>query len=182
MARYLNSHRRLAYKYAWGDPQTVHSPSDKIFDVYVDTDFAVCGRTRRSTSAGIITYNGHYVKHYSVTQSTLCLSSGESELHGISKGVSVGLGMQSIAKDLGFEISVRIQSDACAAIGIARRRGLGRIRHLDVEDIWVQQKFCDRGVDLVKVLWTEKNPRTYSQHMSLPIFLTRGSNRSAWCI
>ena len=45
MARYLNSHRRLVYKYAWGDPQTVHSPSDEIFDVYVDTDFAGCGQT-----------------------------------------------------------------------------------------------------------------------------------------
>ena len=59
--------------------------------------------------------------------------------------------MQSIAKYLGFDISVRIHSDACAAIGIARRRGLGNIRHLDVEDLWVQQKFRDRGVDLVKV-------------------------------
>ena len=29
------------------------------------------------------------------------------------------------------------------------------IRHLDVEDLWVQQKFCDRNVDLVKVLGTE---------------------------
>ena len=50
MATYLNSHRRLVYKYAWGDPQTVHSPSDEIFDVYVDTDVAGCGQTRRSTS------------------------------------------------------------------------------------------------------------------------------------
>ena len=132
MARYLNSHRRLVYKYAWGDPQTVHSPSEEIFDMCVDTDFAGWGQTRRSTSGGIIMYNGHCVKHYSVTQSTLCLSSGESELHGISKGVSVGLGMQSIAKDLGFYISVRIHSDACAAIGIARRRRLGKIKHLGV--------------------------------------------------
>ena len=44
----------------------------------------------------MIMYNGHCVKHCSDTQSTLCLSSGESELHGISKGVSTGPGMQSI--------------------------------------------------------------------------------------
>ena len=25
MAKYLNSHKRLVYNYAWGDPQTVHS-------------------------------------------------------------------------------------------------------------------------------------------------------------
>ena len=78
MARCLNSHRRLVYKYAWGDPQTVHSPSGEILDVYVDTVFAGCGQSRRSTSGGIIMYNGHSVKHYSVIQSTLCHSRGES--------------------------------------------------------------------------------------------------------
>ena len=108
--------------------------------MFVDTDFAGCGQTGRRTSGEFTMYNGHCVKHYSVTQSLLCLSSGESELHGISKGLSVGLGMQSIAEDLGFDISVRIHSDACAAIGIARKRGLGKIRNLDVEDLWVQQK------------------------------------------
>ena len=66
--------------------------------------------------------------------------------------------MQSIAKDLGFDISVRIHSDACAAIGIARRRGLGKIRHSDVEDLWVQQKISDRSVDLAKVLGAENPP------------------------
>ena len=154
MARYLNSHRRLVYRYAWGNPQTVRFPSDEVFDVYVDTDFAGCGQTRRSTSVGIIMYNGHCVKQYSVAQSTLCLSSGESELHGISNGVSTGLGMQSIAKYLGFDISVRIHRDACAAVGIARRRGLGKIRHLDVKDLWVQQTKRDRSVDPVNILGT----------------------------
>ena len=67
MARSLNSHGRLVYKYAWGDPQTVHSPSDEVFDVYANTDFAGCGQTRRNTSGGIMMYNGHCVKHYSVT-------------------------------------------------------------------------------------------------------------------
>ena len=63
--------------------------------------------------------------------------------------------MQSIANDLGFDISVRIHSDACAAIGVARRRGLGKIRHLEVEDLWVQQKIRHRSVNLVKVLGTD---------------------------
>ena len=102
-------------------------------------------------------YNGHCVKHYSVKRSSLDLSSWESELHGISKGVSTGLGMQSIARDLQFEISDRIHSNACAAIGIARRRGLGKIRHLDVENLWVRQKIRDCGVDRVKVSGTDES-------------------------
>ena len=63
--------------------------------------------------------------------------------------------MQSIAKDLGFDNSVRIHSEACAAIGIARRRRLGKIRHLDIQDLWVQQSIRDQSVDLIKILGTE---------------------------
>ena len=59
--------------------------------------------------------------------------------------------MQSLCKDLGWNYKLRVHSDASAAIGIARRRGLGKIRHLDVEDLWVQSKVRDKVVDLVKV-------------------------------
>ena len=65
--------------------------------------------------------------------------------------------MQSIAKDSGFDISVRIQSDACAAIGIARRREFGKIRHLDVEDLWVSRKSAAAVWTSQKVLGIE-NP------------------------
>ena len=145
-------------------------PSDEVFDVYVDTDFAGSGQTRRSTSGGVLVYHEHCVKHYSVTQSTLCLSSGESELHGIPKGVSTGLGMQSNAKDLGFDIAVRIHSDVCAAIGIACRRGLGQIKHLDVEDLWVQQKIRDRSVDLVEVLGAENPADILTKDVAADLF------------
>ena len=80
--------------------------------------------------------------------------------------------MQSIAKDLGLDLSVRIHSDACAAIGIKRRRGLEQIRHLGVEDLVVQQKIRNRSVDLVKVLGIE-NPADILTNMSLPISSTR---------
>ena len=123
LARYLHTHRRLVYEYKWCNTQI--SPSDEVFEVYVGIDFAGCGQTRRSTSGGTILYHGHCVKHWSVTQSTISLSSGESKLHGISKCVSTALGMQSVARDLGFEMMAKVHSDACAAIGIARRRGLG---------------------------------------------------------
>ena len=67
----------------------------------------------------------------------------------------MGLGMKSIIQDLGFKVRVRIHSDACAAIGMAQRRGLGRVRHLDVEDLWVQTKVHEGHVDLLKVAGSE---------------------------
>ena len=50
-----------------------------------------------------------------------------------------------------------MHSDATAAIGIARRKGLGKLRHLKVEDLWIQQKVRDKTMEIVKVLGTD-NP------------------------
>lgn len=41
------------------------------------------------------------IKHWSSTQTTLSLSSGESELHGIAKGIKQALGVQSMCADIG---------------------------------------------------------------------------------
>ena len=51
-ARYLKSHGRLVYHFPWG---TDAIPGEDHIDVFVDTDFARCAQTRRSTNGGIIT-------------------------------------------------------------------------------------------------------------------------------
>ena len=107
----------------------------------------------------------HCLKHWSTTQSTIALSSGEAELHGIAKGFSHALGLRSIAHDLGFDFQLRVHSDAAAAIGIARRRGLGRIRHLDVEDLWIQDQVKRKTVELVKVHGPENPADALTKHL-----------------
>ena len=67
------------------------------------------------------------------------------------------MGLRSLCKDLGFNVGIRVHSDATAAIGIARRRGMGKIRHLDTTDLWIQERVRSKDVDLVKVLGSE-NP------------------------
>ena len=87
------------------------------------------------------------IRHWSSTQSTIALSSGEAELGGLAKGISHGIGLRSIAADLGISLSLRLRTDATAAMGMARRLGVGEIRHLDTALLWVQQ--CVRGGDVV---------------------------------
>ena len=116
-----------------------------------DTDLAGCKETRRSTSGGVIILGGHTVQHWSRTQPTIALSSGEAELGGIEAGIAEALGFQSLARDLGWTYEIRVHSDSSAAIGIARRRGLGKVRHLDVTDLWIQEQIRARRVTLVKV-------------------------------
>ena len=77
----------------------------------------------------------HLAQCYSETQPTVALSSGEAKLQGICKRASESLGLQSLAADIGINLSIDIYTDATAAIGICRRRGLGKIRHLAVADL-----------------------------------------------
>ena len=97
------------------------------------------------------------LKAWSKTLSTLALSSGESELAAMAKGSAEGLGLQAILQDFGINVKVEVHSDATAAIGIASRQGLGRIRHIAVADLWVQQKLKEGSFTAHKVLGTE-NP------------------------
>ena len=135
-------------------------------NVYVDTDFGGCQTTRRSTSGGIATRGHHPVKNWSVTQPTIALSSGESELWGICRGASIALGLQSLAKDLGFHLKVNILTDATAAIGICRRRGLGKIRHLHVSDLWVQDRLKTGDFTLTKVAGADNPADLLTKHVS----------------
>ena len=59
--------------------------------MHVDTDFAGCYVTRKSTSGGVLYRGAHKVKHWSTTQKCITLSSGEAELSGVAKGVAGGL-------------------------------------------------------------------------------------------
>ena len=102
-------------------------------------------------------WGGCLLKHLSKTQTTISLSSGEAELHGIAYGAAQALGMQSLLKDLGWHVKIRIHSDATAAIGICRRKGLGKILHLATTDLWIQDKVRSKQLELVKILGTE-NP------------------------
>ena len=78
-------------------------------------------------------------------------------MRGIGNGLAQAIGLQSIARDLGMSWQIDMYTDATAAIGIARRRGMGKTRHLDVTDLWIQEKLKSKLAYLHKVLGTE-NP------------------------
>ena len=54
---------------------------------------------------------------------------------------------------------------ARAAISIARRKGLGKIRHLDVTDLWIQDKIRSKQIKLLKVLGTENIADVFTKHV-----------------
>ena len=150
LARYVLEVPRLVQCFQWQEPTGE-------FVVYTDTDFAGCPRTRRSTNGGAIVRGSHLIKHYSKTQKVVTPSSAEAELGGIVHGATEGLGVQSVAADLGIVGSLRLRADAQAAIGICRRSGIGRARHLAVGQLWIQERIREGTIALEKVAG-EANP------------------------
>ena len=118
--------------------------------VHVDANWAGCRRTRKSTLGGVITFGTVPVKTWSKTMPILALSSGESELAALVKGAGEGLGFVSSLADFGLTPSLELHSDATAAIGIAKREGLGRVRHLATADLWIQQLIRQRRLRVFK--------------------------------
>ena len=96
---------------------------------------------------------GHVIKSWSTNQAVLALSSGESDYYGIVKAASVALGIRSLALDMGIEYTkpIVIKSDASAAIGISNRIGVGKIRHIEVTQLWVQDKVASKELVVLKV-------------------------------
>ena len=95
---------------------------------------------------------GHVLKGWSKTQSLIALSSGESELYATLRAAAEALGTMAMMKDLGYQVSGEIWSDASAALGIIHRTGLGKTRHIDTGLLWIQQTAAEQRLKFQKVL------------------------------
>ena len=103
--------------------------------VWVDTDFAGCVTTRKSTNGGLTMCGKHALKGWSATQAVIALSSGEAEYDGIVKGAGIGIGVRSMLGDIRIKVKVVVNTDSIAAKGTASRRGLGRLMHMEVNQV-----------------------------------------------
>ena len=144
LGRFLKGKPRVVITYR---PQKFY----KGIDVYVDSDHAGCLRTRKSTSGVMVMLGGHCVKGNAGLQSTISLSSGESEYYGIVKGAAIGLQIQSLLADWGYTSEVKVHTDSTAAKGTCSRRGLGKLRHVQTRYLWVQERVANEDIKILKV-------------------------------
>ena len=146
LARYLVAVPEVALFFPLADTSSL-----RILDVYVDSDWEGCRKTRKSTSGGLISISGGNVKSWSKTHSPIALSSGEAEYYSLVKDAVEGLGVQSLARDLGWELDIILWVDSSAAKSMASRKGVGKVRHVHVRELWLQdavrqQRLCLRKV------------------------------------
>ena len=78
----------------------------------------------------------------------------------------MGLGLLAIMKDMGIAKKLEINTDASAAHGIAHRTGLGKVRHLETCQLWLQQKVANHEIRINKVNGKENLADALTKHVS----------------
>ena len=106
------------------------------------------------------------LKSYASTQSVIGTSSGESEFYGMVKMGSILLGAKSMAEDLGVKARLGLKADATAGIGRAKRRGVGKVRHLHTQTLWLQRKVLDGDIAVQKEAVTTNCSDLMTKHVS----------------
>ena len=143
VGRYLKNNPRLVWKF-------LYQQQPKSIDVFVDADFAATETMPRSTSGVAEYYERAPIEFASSTQSVRSLSTGEAEFYVITKVSAHSLHSQAILKGFGVTVEAVVLSDASAGIGIASRQGCGRLKHLEVKWLWVQEKVSETSLRLRK--------------------------------
>ena len=66
--------------------------------------------------------------------------------------------------DFGVRTGVRIRIDASAAVGIATRRGIGRVRHIELNELWLQDQIARKRICIEKIEGKENISDSLTKH------------------
>ena len=98
----------------------------------------------------------------------IALSSGEAEFYAMVKGASELLGMLSLAQDLRVPLQGHLHSDSTAAIGIASRRGLGKVKHMHTQYLWIQERIRAKDFTVHKESTDNNVADLFTKHLAKP--------------
>ncbi len=110
-------------------------------------------------------FSSHCLKTYSQMQEAIATSSGGSEFYGIVKATTMGIGIKSMFKDLGLEVDIQVKAASSAARSISSRRGAGRVRRMDVCELWVRERVRRGELFIVKVRWDDNVADGLTKHI-----------------
>ena len=122
-----------------------------------------------------MTRGQHLLQHWSRTQQLVSLSSAEAELNATIKAGCEGLGIANMAREMGTELRVEIRGDSSANDGILHRAGAGKVKHLSVRQLWLQERIALHEIEHIKI------PRALNTSDLLTHHWTKAEGGTALC-
>ena len=161
MGRYLKNRPRVRLWYKFQE-----TPCQ--LETYSGTDWAGCRRTRRSATGGYTVAGSHLIssKCGAKRKLFLALSSAEAELYGLVRASAETMGLISMYRDLGTHMNGVVLGDASAALAIVARRGLGKLRHLDTNFLWIQEKAAKGDLNFKRVAGVDNGADLFTKTLS----------------
>ena len=122
--------------------------------VYVDSDWAGCATTRKSTTGFVIKYMGATIQFGSRTQAAKALSSAEAELYAINTGATEALQIPSfLTESLNKKkVNIKIYTDSSSGKSMATRIGSSKkAKYIELKHLFIQQLVLNDTVRIIKV-------------------------------
>lgn len=136
---------------------------------YTDSDWAGCQETRKSSSGEVIVLAGTVVETNSTTQPGVpATSSGEAEVRSLTHCAQSAVYVRNLAQeDFGLRIDTpRIWCDSSAALQAAKRIGLGKMRHVAVGHMYIQELVRTKQVIIGKIDGKQNPANTLTKHLA----------------
>ena len=166
------------------DNDEIPPDESHVVEAYSDSDWGSLKTPekarRKSTSSGIIVLNGIQVLSFSRTQKATASSSCEAELYALSGTCSEAILIGRLFEFLTSEnVRTEIRCDRSSARQWSQRRGIGRLKHVDVRlcqlQDWVRENTISIGTVKTVLNVADLNTKklTYARRAFLMYFLSQ---------
>ena len=124
-------------------------------DTWTDSDYATDVSCRRSVGC-VVLFIGRALAHVHGRQQTVvATSSSEAEYYAMSSGAVESLGVSSLLKEIDEPCECTLWCDSSSGRALALREGFGRVKHIDVKMLWLQQVLASDRLSLRAVRGAE---------------------------
>ena len=143
-------------------------------NVFVDSDWAGCATTQKSTSGFVIKFMGSTIHFGSRTQATIAFSSAEAELYAINTGAAESLHVRNLLQEaLNLKkVNIRIHTDSSSGESMAKRTGSSeKAKYIELKHLFIQQLVQHDLVRIIKINTANNTADIFTKYVATETLL-----------